>query len=124
VVAAATAWSQLGIPLALVSNQEPRRARFIEDRMASFLPVSGVAFSGDLGAVKSDPDFYGQAERRLGVVGLGRSVVFLVDTPSNVEAAARHGWTAVHFAQDEDWQREVAAALHRAGGGPQGPEPD
>jgi len=81
VVAWAAAWSQRGIPLALVSNQEPRRARFILDRLA-------------------------------------RSVVFLDDTPSNVETAARHGWTAIHFAKDKDWQREVAAALQQARGSP------
>ena len=72
------------------------------------LPIAGVAFSGDLGLVKSDPDFYGEAERRLGVVGLGRSVVFLDDTLGNVETAARHGWTAIHFTKDKDWRREVA----------------
>ena len=38
VMAAATAWAQLGIPLALVSNQEPRRARFIEARLAPVPP--------------------------------------------------------------------------------------
>jgi FMN phosphatase YigB (HAD superfamily) len=118
VMAAAAAWSQLGIPLALVSNQEPRRARFIGDRLASLLPIGGVAFSGDLGVVKSDPAFYDRAERRLGVVGLGQSVVFLDDTPSNVATAARHGWTAIHYAKDKDWEREVAAALQHARGGP------
>ena len=35
------------------------------------LPLSGVAFSGDLGLVKKDPDFYDRAERRLGIVGHG-----------------------------------------------------
>jgi FMN phosphatase YigB (HAD superfamily) len=117
VMAATTAWSQLGIPLALVSNQEPRRARFIEGRLAQLLPVSGVAFSGDLGVVKSDPDFYGQAEHRLGVIGLGRSVVFLDDSPGNVETAARHGWTAIRFTKDKDWQREVSTALAHAQAG-------
>jgi FMN phosphatase YigB (HAD superfamily) len=123
VMAAATAWSQLGFPLALVSNQEPRRARFLEGRLAPLLPIGGVAFSGDLGVVKSDPDFYGQAEHRLGVVGLGRSVVFLDDTPSNVETATRHGWAAIHFTKDNDWQREVAAALERSRMAPHLPEP-
>jgi len=118
VVAWAAAWSQRGIPLALVSNQEPRRARFILDRLAPLLPIGGVAFSGDVGVVKNDPAFYDRAERRLGAVGLGRSVVFLDDTPSNVETAARHGWTAIHFAKDKDWQREVAAALQQARGSP------
>ncbi len=116
VMAAATAWAELGIPLALVSNQEPRRARFIEDRLAPLLRVDGVAFSGDLGVVKSDPAFYDRAEHRLGAVGLGPSVVFLDDTLSNVEAAARHGWTAVHFSEDVDWRTEVATALQRARG--------
>ena len=111
VLAAATAWSELGIPVALVSNQERRRARFLQKRLERLLPLSGVAFSGDLGVVKSDPGFYDRAERRLGVVGLGPAVVFLDDTVNNVEAATRHGWTAVHFTKDKDWQREVAAAL-------------
>ena len=84
VLAAATAWSEVGIPLALVSNQEPRRARFLQVRLETLLPVSGVAFSGDLGAVKSDPVFYDRAERLLGVVGLGHGVVFLDDTLRNV----------------------------------------
>jgi FMN phosphatase YigB (HAD superfamily) len=124
VVAAATAWAQLGVPLALVSNQEPRRARFIEGRLAPLLPIGGVAFSGDLGFVKSDADFYGQAEVRLGVVGLGRSVVFLDDSSSNVEAAARHGWTAIHFTKEQDWRHEVTSALERAQAVPDGLEPD
>ena len=118
VLAAATAWSELGIPVALVSNQERRRARFLQKRLERLLPLSGVAFSGDLGVVKSDPGFYDRAERRLGVVGLGPAVVFLDDTVNNVEAATRHGWTAVHFTKDKDWQREVAAALERAPTGP------
>ena len=124
VMGAATAWAQLGIPLALVSNQEPRRARFIESRLAPLLPIAGVAFSGDLGVVKSDPDFYGRAEHRLGIGGPGQSVVFLDDTWSNVETAARHGWTAIHFTKDMDWRREVASALERAQGASDGLDPD
>jgi FMN phosphatase YigB (HAD superfamily) len=124
VMAAATAWAQLGIPLALVSNQEPRRARFIESRLAPLLPIAGVAFSGDLGVVKSDPDFYGRAEHRLGIGAPGQSVVFLDDTWSNVETAARHGWIAVHFTKDMDWRREVASALERAQGASDGLDPD
>ena len=111
VMAAATAWSQLGIPLALVSNQEPRRARFIEDRMAPLLPIDGVAFSGDLGVVKSDPAFYDQAEHRLGVGGPGQSVVFLDDTPRNVEAAASTRVDCRPLHQGQGLAGDVAAAL-------------
>ena len=64
--------------------------------------------------MKSDPVFSDQAERRLGVVGLGQAVVFLDDTMRNVEAATRHGWKAVHFTKDKDWQYEVGAALEHA----------
>ncbi len=118
VMEAVNAWAAQGTPLALVSNQEPRRARFLEQRLAPMLPISGSAFSGDLGAMKKDLDFYDRAERRLEIVGLGPAVVFLDDTLGNVEAAAPQGWTGIHFSKDRDWQSEVADALERARGGP------
>jgi HAD superfamily hydrolase (TIGR01509 family) len=115
VLAAATAWSDRGIALALVSNQEPRRARYLEERFSSLLPLRGVAFSGDLGVVKSDAAFYDSAERLLGLDGTGCRVVFLDDTAANVEAANRYGWTGIHFTPDGDWQRLVTDALDGGG---------
>jgi HAD superfamily hydrolase (TIGR01509 family) len=116
VLEAVTTWSALGIPLALVSNQEPRRARYLEQHLAPVLPIGGTAFSGDLGVVKQQVEFYERAERRLGVAGLGPAVVFLDDSPANVDAAGRHGWTAIHFSQERDWRSEVADALERVRG--------
>ena len=108
------AWAARGIPLALVSNQEPRRARFLEERLAPLLPFRGSAFSGDLGHVKQELGLYELAERRLEIIGLGRAVVFLDDTQGNVETATRHGWTGVRFTRDGDWRTEVADALDHA----------
>ena len=110
VLAAASDWSDLGVPLALVSNQEPLRARFLEQRLAPLLPLAGTAFSGDLGAVKTDRDFYSRAERHIGLEP-GARVVFLDDTPANVEVAGAYGWTGIHFTKDGDWQQRVSAAL-------------
>jgi FMN phosphatase YigB (HAD superfamily) len=115
VVAAATQWSNRGVPLALVSNQEPRRARYIEERLAPLLPPFATAFSGDLGAVKADRDFYSRAERHIGLEP-GAPVVFLDDTPANVEVACAHGWTGIRFTPGGDWHHRVALALERAGG--------
>ncbi len=75
----------------LVSNQEPGRARYLEERLAPLLPIGGTAFSDDLGVTKNETDFYARAERRLDVVGLGPAVVFLDDTWESVEVAGRHG---------------------------------
>jgi FMN phosphatase YigB (HAD superfamily) len=116
VLGAATTWSGLGVPLALVSNQEPRRARFLHERLAPLLPLRGTAFSGDLGAVKSDADFYARAERHLGLAPR-TSVVFLDDTAANVQTSTRHGWTGIHFTRDGDWRRQVATALDEARNG-------
>jgi HAD superfamily hydrolase (TIGR01509 family) len=74
------------------------------------LPLAGTAFSGDLGIVKSDPDFYVRAERHLGLVPR-TAVVFLDDTAANVEAAGRYGWTGILFTESSDWRRQVASAL-------------
>ena len=115
VAEAARGWAAQGIPLALVSNQEPLRARFLEEHLAPFLPFMGTAFSGDLGATKKERAFYERAELHLGIVGGGSAVVFLDDTLENIDAARRHGWTGVHFTPDGDWRRDVTEALDRAG---------
>ena len=96
VLAAATAWSDRGVPLALVSNQEPRRARYLEERLAPLLAVGGTAFSGDIGAVKSDPDFYGRAERHLGLAGR-RAGRLSRRHEGQRRGGGRHGWTGIHF---------------------------
>jgi putative hydrolase of the HAD superfamily len=114
VLAEATLWSGRGVPLVLASNQEPRRGRYLQERLAQVLPIRGVAFSGDLGAVKKDPDFYDRAERHLGIVGRGRSVILVDDTPGNLDVAVQHGWTGIHFTGGTDWQGQIAAALERA----------
>ncbi len=117
VMEAAKAWASERVPLALVSNQEPQRARYLEEHLGPLLPIRGVAFSGDLGLVKNDPEFYERAERRLDIVGFGRAVVFLDDTQGNIETAAHHGWTGIHYRKDRDWHRAVTDALTRARGG-------
>lgn len=117
VLAAAGAWCEQGVPVALVSNQEPRRARYLQQRLAPLLPLHGTAFSGDLGAVKSDPDFYRRADRRLGIAETGAPVVFLDDTAANIDAAVRHGWAGIHFAPGTDWRAAVGTALDAARGG-------
>jgi len=62
--------------------------------------------------VKSDPVFSDQAERRLGVVGLGRAVVFLDDTLRNVVARVDH--RPLHHGEDWKGEVEVAAASQRS----------
>lgn len=110
----ATAWAGRGVPLALVSNQEPRRARYLEQHLAPFLPIDGTAFSGDLGLTKSERLFYERAERQLGITERGPTVVFLDDTLENVQVARRHGWTGIHFTVGGNWRNEVDEALERA----------
>jgi putative hydrolase of the HAD superfamily len=114
VLEAATVWAGRGMPVVLVSNQEPRRARYLEEHLAPLLPIGGTAFSGDLGLTKSEQLFYERAEKQLGIAEPGPSVVFLDDTLDNVEVARRHGWTSIHFTVGGDWRNEVDGALEEA----------
>ena len=114
VLEAVTTWAGRGWPLALVSNQEPRRARYLEERLASLLPIGGTAFSGDLGLTKSEQPFYERAERHLGIAESGPAIVFLDDTRDNVDVARHQGWNGIHFTVDGDWRREVDGALEGA----------
>jgi putative hydrolase of the HAD superfamily len=113
VVEAARTWAADGARLVLVTNQEHRRARFLGDRLGALMPIEGLVYSAAVGVMKSDPAFFPIASDRLGIDGDGTKVVFVDDSADNVEAARRHGGTAVHFRRTSDWRTEVSAALSR-----------
>lgn len=112
VVDAVRVWADDGARLVLVTNQEHRRARYLEERLGALIPLTGMAYSAGLGRLKEDPAFYPAASARLGLGGA--PVVLVDDAPANVEAARRHGWAAVGFTRDGDWRAAVGAALSRA----------
>jgi FMN phosphatase YigB (HAD superfamily) len=111
VVRAVNDWAASGVRVVLVTNQEARRARFIEQGLHGILPVQGMAFSGALGVVKSDPAFYPLAEQRLDIEGHGQDVVFVDDSYENIDAAETHGWRGVLFNKRFDWRSQIASAL-------------
>lgn len=80
VVQAVNEWAASGIFVALVTNQEARRASFLELNLGAVLPIMGMAFSGALGVLKSDPAFYPAAEHWLDIGGPGHRVVFVDDS--------------------------------------------
>jgi putative hydrolase of the HAD superfamily len=110
VLAAANRWSAAGARIILATNQEHRRAAYLAEFFHGKLPLDGIAYSADLGYVKSDPAFFEQAAVRF-ALPRDQRVVLVDDALGNVEAAQRSGWGAVHFSRDSDWCSQVDAAL-------------
>jgi putative hydrolase of the HAD superfamily len=112
VVRAVNGWTTaFGIRMALATNQEARRARFLEMRLGPLLPFAGIVFSGALGFLKNDMAFYPAAERWLGIDASRDRIVFVDDSQQNVEAARRQGWEGVHFDKQGDWHSQIDSAL-------------
>jgi putative hydrolase of the HAD superfamily len=116
VVEAVNTWTATGARLVLVTNQEHRRARYLDRRLGELLPVSGMAYSAAVGFTKEHPRFFGAASDLLGLPRHSSSVVFVDDAPENVEVARQHGWTAIHFVRGDGWRPAITKALERAAG--------
>jgi putative hydrolase of the HAD superfamily len=112
VVEAAADWAADGVAVVLVTNQEHRRAHYVDGRVRASLPIAGMAYSAALGFMKNDPAFYPAACDHL---GLARSapVVFLDDSAENVAVAVArgYGWAGVHYTGDARWRRQIDTAL-------------
>jgi putative hydrolase of the HAD superfamily len=120
VVAAAREWSDLGVRLVVVTNQEHRRAAYLRRRLLEVLPVEDVLYSAALGYVKDEQEFYTAADAQLRERWVDPSVVFVDDTLKNVVAARNHGWRAIHFEQSSLWRSLINQALIEAAGGANG----
>jgi putative hydrolase of the HAD superfamily len=109
VVSAATSWSERGARLALVTNQEHRRAAYLQERLGELLPIDQMVYSAEIGHVKSEPEFFVLATATLNAGG-GSAIVFVDDTSAHVEVARLSGWQAVQF-ESGTWPGRMEAAL-------------
>lgn len=107
-----------GCRVVLATNQEHRRAAYLNEQLGALVPLDDVIYSADLGVQKHDARFFELASRRLGVDPSDRSsIIFVDDVEHNVEQARAAGWRADHAAPDADWISRVEQALglpHRA----------
>ncbi len=116
VVSAAQLWNERGARLALVTNQEHRRAAYVEARLGKLLPLDKVVYSAEVGHMKNEPEFFVAATRALRGPDGGQPIVFVDDALTHVEMARRAGWTAVHF-ELGSWAERMEDALGTAASG-------
>jgi FMN phosphatase YigB (HAD superfamily) len=113
VVSAVNEWASQGARLVLATDQERRRVAYLEPRLAPLVPFAGIAYSGQLGHVKEEAQFYRDAELFLGIPS-SEAVVFLDDRIENVKVAQRHGWLGFHFEKGDRWRTTVEGLLLEA----------
>ncbi|MEX0364945.1 MAG: HAD family hydrolase [Ruegeria sp.] len=77
------------------TNNERRRAAYIEDQMGFGARVERIFASGRIGHAKPDPEYFDHIEAWSG--GAAPQHVLIDDTRRNVEAAQDRGWHAFHF---------------------------
>jgi putative hydrolase of the HAD superfamily len=111
VVDTVVALASRGVSIAVATNQEHRRAKFLHERLASLVPLRGFVYSAQLGRTKRDSRFFTDAQQRLGLPTELRRVVFVDDSLSNVRSAQIAKWNAVHFDAKFDWYEHVEVLL-------------
>jgi putative hydrolase of the HAD superfamily len=114
VVEAALVLADQGVRLVLATNQEHRRAAFLNERLGELLPLDDVLYSGALGVPKPDLRFFALASEALGCSASPNRIAFIDDATENVAAAQTSGWTAELFTKTEGWRERRDALVRRA----------
>jgi len=110
VLEAAGEWkSRTGNQLALATNQEQTRARYISEELGFSELFETLIVSCNIGFAKPEPEYYAQGDLLLGRTP-GQTALFLDDTLDHVEAAIEHGWQAMHV-ESVDHAAEIIRSL-------------
>jgi len=103
------AWrAKTGARCFAASNQEHHRVAYLRDQRGLGAHFDEIIYSAALGVCKPDRVFFTAAEARMGV-RTARSILFVDDSPANVDAARICGWRAVLYRGRES----LAAVLER-----------
>ena len=100
---------EAGFVCCLASNQEPHRAKYMQEVMGFPAHFDHLFFSGMLGIKKPDARFYEAIEAALGLSG--EQIAFWDDTRSHVDAAKQRGWQAKLYTSYEEFERQVTEIL-------------
>jgi putative hydrolase of the HAD superfamily len=84
-----------GVRQVIATNNESRRASYIENEMGYAALVEHVFSSGRMGVRKPDPAFFTLVAERLDAEP--HDMLLIDDAKENVDQAARHGWRSIHF---------------------------
>ncbi|WP_282120635.1 HAD family hydrolase [Ruegeria atlantica] len=99
-----------GVRQIIVTNNEARRAAFIEREMGFGNRVEHVFASGRMGVRKPDPAFFKHVTDMLDAPP--EQMLLVEDCPKNVPAAVRCGWRAFHFTEHTRYQLHEVLGLN------------
>ena len=86
--------AERGVPQVVATNNEPRRARHIEQELGLGARVGPVFASGRMGVAKPEAAFFAAVTDALGAEPA--EMLLLDDHAPNLEAARRLGWATFH----------------------------
>ena len=89
-----------GLTIFLATNQERERANYLMENLGLKNHVDGIIYSGELGFLKEDPQFFAKAEAIAGYPP--ENLLLIDDTLINIETAINSGWSALHWTDDCD----------------------
>jgi putative hydrolase of the HAD superfamily len=82
-----------GVQVHLATVQEHERAAYLWNRLGFRGQFDAMHYAADIGAGKTDPEFYAAVEARTGFVG--DQLLLIDDTSANIVAARAAGWRAL-----------------------------
>lgn len=98
---------QSGMTIALATNQEHWRARYLLETLGLRNHVDHAFYSAAMGTRKPDASFFLQVERESGLNA--EQIVLVDDMAANIDAARQVGWHAVHWTGSQSLAEELAS---------------
>ncbi len=89
------------------ANQEHHRVAYLRDQAHLGSHFDEIIYSAALGVCKPERAFFTSAQARMGV-SVGQSILFVDDSPANVDGARAFGWRALLYRGRDSLSRALA----------------
>jgi putative hydrolase of the HAD superfamily len=104
----ADAWRQrTGGRCFAAANQEHHRVAFLRKQAGLDAHFDEIIYSAALGVCKPERSFFTNAQARMGV-SVAQSILFVDDSPANVDGARSFGWRALLYRGRDSLSRALA----------------